>query len=336
MNHRSIHVPITAALCMLVLILDSPTALVGAKDGIEICLQSVIPSLFPFFILSILLTSGLTGQRIPILRPLAALTGIPAGSESILLTGLLGGYPVGAQAVSTAHSVGALTGEEAGRMLIFCNNAGPAFIFGMTSVILPSPGYAWLLWLILILSALLTALLLPGRVSRRITLPPSKAPTIPQALTAALRVMASVCGWVVLFRVMLAFFQRWFFWLFPAWLQALLTGVLELANGCFALMNVENMGLRFLLGAGMLSFGGLCVWLQSLSVAGDVNMRAYLPGKLLQSTIAITLALLGQKWMPVDSRINTPMPIFVLLVVIFALFFVIRQKSSSIPAKAGV
>lgn len=336
MNHRPIHTPIVTSIAMLVLILDSSTALSGAKSGIEICLQSVIPSLFPFFVLSILLTSSLTGRSLPILRPLAIFSGIPQGSESIFLTGLLGGYPVGAQAVSTAHRMGALTDSEATRMIVFCNNPGPAFIFGMTIFLLPSPGYAWLLWLIQILSALFTALILPGRSNRRITLPPSNPPTIPQALTASLKIMASVCGWVVMFRVLLAFLLRWLFWLLPEWLQALFTGLLELANGCFTLMNVENIGLRFLLCAGMLSFGGLCVLQQTLSVSGQVNMRLYLPGKILQSAIAVILALLCQNWMPVCSRLDIPTPIFALLAVVFALFLGLRQKSSSIPAEAGV
>lgn len=336
MNHRPIHTPIAASIAMLVLILDGPTALSGAKSGMDMCLQSVIPSLFPFFVLSILLTSSLAGRSLPILRPLARITGIPEGSESIFLTGLLGGYPVGAQAVSTAHSMGSLTDTEATRMIVFCNNAGPAFIFGITAALMPSSRYAWLLWLIQILSALLTGLLLPGKVSRRITLPTAKQPTVTQALTAAIRIMATVCGWVVLFRTVLAFGQHWLFWLFPAWVQALLTGFLELANGCFSLINVDNIGLRFLLCAGMLSFGGLCVWLQTLSVAGHVPMRLYLPGKLLQSAIAITLALLSQKWMPVGSRLEISIPVLVLPAAIIALFFLLGQKSSSIPAKAGV
>ena len=336
MKQRPIHVPIAASIALVILILDSPTAISGARIGIEICLQSVIPSLLPFFVLSILLTSGLTGRNLPLLRPLSRFTGIPEGSESILLTGLLGGYPVGAQSVSAVHAKKMLTDAEAGRMMVFCNNAGPAFIFGITTALLPSPGYTWLLWFILIFSALLTALILPGRTNRRIALPPSNPPTIPQALTASLKIMASVCGWVVVFRILLAFLQRWVFWLLPPWLQALLTGLLELANGCFALMNVNNIGLRFLLCAGMLSFGGICVWLQTLSVAGKVNMRQYLPGKLCQSVIAVTLSLLCQKWIPVGSRLEVPLPVLALFAAIFVLFVSIRQKSSSIPAKAGV
>ena len=61
---------IGAAVGMLLLILDSKTAVTGAWDGIELCLRTVIPSLFPFFIISAALTSSLAGMKLPLLRPL--------------------------------------------------------------------------------------------------------------------------------------------------------------------------------------------------------------------------------------------------------------------------
>ena len=42
---------------MMMLILDSQTAMHGAAEGIVLCINSVVPSLFPFFVLSILLTN---------------------------------------------------------------------------------------------------------------------------------------------------------------------------------------------------------------------------------------------------------------------------------------
>lgn len=36
------------ALGMLLLVLDSKTALLGAKEGVMLCLSSVIPALLPF------------------------------------------------------------------------------------------------------------------------------------------------------------------------------------------------------------------------------------------------------------------------------------------------
>ena len=47
---------------MLALILDSKTALLGAQSGLDLCVRTVIPSLFPFFVISILLTAPFGGM----------------------------------------------------------------------------------------------------------------------------------------------------------------------------------------------------------------------------------------------------------------------------------
>ena len=98
---------------MLALILDGRTAIDGARQGIELCLRTVIPSLFPFFVLSILLTSSLLGSPLAVLRPLGRLFGMPDGAESLLIPAFLGGYPVGAQNVAAAFRSGQLTKPEA-------------------------------------------------------------------------------------------------------------------------------------------------------------------------------------------------------------------------------
>ena len=71
---------------LLILILDASTAIKGVREGIDLCIRTVIPALFPFFVLSPMLTGAVTGVRIPALRFL----GCPEGAESIYLIGLLG------------------------------------------------------------------------------------------------------------------------------------------------------------------------------------------------------------------------------------------------------
>ena len=161
MDKHNLRTAIAASAAMLVLILDGKTALTGASEGIGICLNTLIPSLFPFFLLSILLTGALGEQDIPLLRPVAKLCRIPNGAESLLAIGLLGGYPVGAQNVALAYRSGQLSKEQAARMITFCNNAGPAFIFGILGSIFSFPAVPWLLWTIHIISALLVGISLP-------------------------------------------------------------------------------------------------------------------------------------------------------------------------------
>jgi len=151
-----------AALGLLLLILDAKTGLKGANEGITLCLYTVVPALFPFFVLSALLTSSLTGGKNRLFGLLGKLCRIPEGSEILLATGLLGGYPVGAKSVAQAWEKGWLSQEDARRMLGFCSNAGPAFLFGMLSQVFRNTKALWVLWGIHILSAVITARLLPG------------------------------------------------------------------------------------------------------------------------------------------------------------------------------
>jgi hypothetical protein len=93
------------------------------------------------------------------------------------------------------------------------------------------------------------------------------------------------------------------------------------------LKNAESLELRFFLGAIMLNFGGVCVLLQTASVAEGLDIGFYLLGKLLQTgfCILISLTFLGH---------------FGCLIPILLIFLLFRNpftaKKGSIPAEIGV
>ncbi len=279
---------ILSSLGMLLLILDSRTALEGAAEGIRLCLTTVIPSLFPFFILSSILTSELLGSRI--FRPLGRLCRMPEGGESILAVGLLGGYPVGAVQIAKAYKDGSLTRQDANRMLCFCSNAGPAFLFGMVGQQFDDPMAPWLLWGIHILSALAVGIVLPGKSKSLARLAEKKRITLSTALSAGIKTMATVCGWIILFRLVIAFLEHWIGFLLPQWALVLLEGVLELSNGCCSLRLIADPRLRFLIASGLLAFGGLCVAMQTATVTHGLDLRYYMGGKALQTLFSLLLA----------------------------------------------
>ena len=263
---RRILIGIFSAVGILFLILDSKTALQGASDAVELCLHSVIPTIFPFLVLSGLLTSVICGAQSKFLAPLGRLLGIPRGSEGIFLTGILGGYPTGAQAVHSAWQRGQLGTDDARRMLGFCSNAGPSFLFGILISAFPHSWMLWLLWGIHILSAILTAVILPNDV------PPGKVSitqntvTLSKSVRQAVAPMGYICGWILLFRIILAFFDRWVLWALPASLRVAVYGTFELANGCCSLNAISSVGQRFVIASSMLAFGGICVTMQTVTV----------------------------------------------------------------------
>ena len=283
-----------SAICMFAFILDGKTAIYGAQEGITLCLQSVIPALFPFLILSNILCQSIMGNEFTILRPLGRLAGIPQGAESLMLLGFLGGYPVGAQNIHYAVNTGAIDRKTAQRMLGFCNNAGPAFIFGMAAGLFSSPYASWALWLTHMISAILVAIVLPNRMETVCTIPKTTNDSVLTIFQNSIRIMGNICGWVVIFRIIIAFFKRWFLWLLPMEMQVFISGLLELTNGIFLLTSIPVEGLRFVMCAAMLSLGGLCVAMQTIFVTGSLGCGYYFPGKLLQGVFSFILALLLQ------------------------------------------
>lgn len=255
--------PIGWALGMLVLILDGKTAMEGATEGISICVRTLIPSLFPFFFLSAMLTGSMPG--------------------GLLLSGILGGYPVGAGNVAAAYRTGQLSRRDAQRMAVLCNCAGPSFIFGVIVPVLGDIRLGFRVWVAYLLSIFALWIIFP----KASHVPVRSTPVKPQqALWTSLRAMAGVCGWVILFRVMLSILDRWALWLFPEWVRIALYGILELSNGCLALQNMDS-ALAPVLASGFIAFGGICVFLQTASVTDGISLKYYFPGKLFQCSLSM-------------------------------------------------
>ena len=328
-----------SALGMAALIFDSKTALLGAEAGIEVCMKTVVPSLFPFFVLSILLGGALAGQRMRLLSPLARLLKVPENAVSLIVVGLLGGYPVGAQVVAGAYEDGRLAKKDAQRMLAFCSNAGPAFLFGMGARLFDELWICFLVWFIHIVSSWCVALLTPCSSARNAGYTTNGGVTLTQALKKAVAVLATVCGWVVLFRVLIAFADRWVLWAVTPEVRAVIIGFSELANGCCELQKIGCVGLRISLFAVLLSFGGLCVMMQTASVCEGLRIGLYLPGKICQGAISLLLSIPVQLLLPRQERWVCGAALIVLcctVCVVYRFFAVKKQKSSSIRAAAVV
>ena len=256
---------LSAAACALLFFPETASAAV--VRGLRQCGAAILPSLFPFFICANLITE-LSLTRIParllggLMRPVFHLGG--AGSAALVL-GLVGGYPAGAQAVAQLYESGSISQEEAGRLLLFCNNAGPAFVTGVCGVcVLGSAKAGLLLYAVHAFCALLTGVLLRGPL-------PDAAPSSERTLTGKTPGFAAafitsvkragttalqVCMFVVAFSVLSAFLLCLLPEGLPPEVRALLVGMLELSNGVLLLGGCRA---AFPIAAFLLGFSGLSV-----------------------------------------------------------------------------
>lgn len=291
------------------LVLFPAEASEAARQGLRLCFSSVLPSLFPFFVLSSLVialgAADAFGHALePMMRPLFSLGG--AGASALAL-GLVGGYPVGARTVAELYRGGSLSKDEAERLLGFCNNAGPGFILGICGgAVLRSTRTGLYLYLIHVAAAVLVGAAMGRfRPARRTIAQAKRVPAQPKGFAAAFpsavrdsfAAVWSVCGFVVLSAVVLRFVTL----LLPASVEhtrwyPLLLGSIELTNGVTALSAGRP---DFVLCAVLLGWGGSSVHAQTLSVleGTDLSARWYFLGKILQAALSAPLACLAANWL---------------------------------------
>lgn len=290
MNRRKFIIAVAASFGMLILILDSRCAVTYGCQAIELCLKSVIPSLYPLIFLSGLLTSALWGSSNILLRQIAKILNIPSGGEYLLLSGFLSGYPVGALTISDAVRCKQINEKTAQALLAYCNNAGPAFLFGMVAPQFSEKWMSWSLWAIHVLSAAMVGNIFFRPEESEIEII-DKNLSLMDIIVNSIKSLAMICGWILLFRLFIGFLERWVLWLFPDSIKVLIIGLLELSNGCCRLTEIEAVSARFIAAAAMLSFGGVCVYLQTVSAVRGISLKTYISGKLLQTVFSIVLAI---------------------------------------------
>lgn len=119
-------------LFLLCLLLTAPARYAEACiQGMALWAKAVLPALFPFLILTGLLTKLGAAQKLADrLSPLTEKIGLPGSAAYCLLVSLLSGYPVGSRTVADLYKGGAITREQAKRMSVLCSTSGPMFLVG--------------------------------------------------------------------------------------------------------------------------------------------------------------------------------------------------------------
>ena len=293
---------ILACLCLAGLLVWFLADAGGVRDVMQeallLCARSVIPSLFPFMVVtSVLLSLGFGELAAPWLAGLMEpLFRVPGAGSAALLLGLVGGYPIGAQTAAELYRDGLVSREEAERILAFCNNSNPVFLISVLGAgVFGSVRAGVWIWLIHVFSALLTGLAFRGtgagaRPSRTADRPVFRAMGLIPAFVGAVRSsvsgMLSVCGFVAFFYVLAHPLAA-----LGGRLGPCLVGITELFS-LTPLLTPDRFG--FILAAGAAGWGGISVLCQTLAVleGSGLRLRNCLLGKAVQGLLSLLLAAL--------------------------------------------
>jgi len=301
---------------LVLLIFSAGKAKECCMDALRLCSRTIVPSLFPFFVLSSFLTKlGLPQILGRILSLFASrIYGISPAGASALIMGFVGGYPAGAAYIAQLEKEELVTTEEGERLIAFCNNSGPAFIIGvMGSAVFGSVKLGLKLYCVHIFSALITGIIFRKK-SQAWSIRPHKldetdtAEALVDSVKQAVTSILNVCGFVVCFYMLIALLDTAglvssvcsgissLSGMEAEFIKAAFIGLLELGTGAAAMQSMQPAALNLALAAAMLSWGGLSVHFQTKAVLTESKIKGtlHLTGRLSSAIIAfITMYLLS-------------------------------------------
>ena len=271
---------------MGVLILFSPLAREGAKIGLTLCGETVIPSLLPVLACGNILV--LSDSRSVFERLLGGFTErvlrLPRAATAAILFGLICGYPAGALLTAAIHKQGCITETDAKRIMRFNFGGGAAFtVTAVGSGVYRSTAIGGVLLCISVLSGLFIAaadaLFHRKDTGSRLSadLPTNSVlDALPQAVESTVRALAVMSAYIVLFCAFMNLAPL------PDWLLPLL----EITSG------VCRSPLPLPYAAFFLNFGGICVHLQLLSPLKKMHVayRTFLFGRLSAGVLSFAMA----------------------------------------------
>ncbi len=296
----------------LLILFASDTAIEYMKKGLVLCSATVIPSLFPFMVISELIVTSGIGVRISKIfaRPMRALFGISESGTAAYILGALCGFPIGARTAVAMYDREMITKNELERLLTFCNNPGSAFVISAVGVSLfGNKLVGILIYTCIILSSLIVGFLgkiFFGNKNSGKTLCPVVISNelcvkdITNAVQNSAMSMLTVCAYVVFFSAfvgcigtVLSSFSL------PQELFACIFGFFELSSGVGAVAEVNSRLLAIILCALFCGWSGLSVHFQIMSVCSGrgISFKPYFIAKAAQCSICALLVYPAVKWL---------------------------------------
>lgn len=305
----------------LSLILFSASNLEAAQNGLKLWANSVLPTLFPFFIATELLCKTnfiqILGKFLnKFMKPIF---NVPGESSIAIIMGFISGYPVGAKMVCNLYDNKICSKCEAERLIAYTNNSGPIFILGSVGVsLLGNVQLGKILLISHILSSLIVGFIFRFWKKNQVDLTfrnyksESKSlirvsnlgEILGDAIKKSISTILLIGGFVVLFSVILSILSSLEILNCFAGILAkfgipyelsfsFLSGIIELTNGiqiassCYQALPVPSI----LVCSFLLGFGGISVLLQVFSIISKskISIKPYLYGKTLQAFLSVIL-----------------------------------------------
>lgn len=279
-------ISIFSLIILVCIILFSKQFYEFAVQGIGICINILIPSLFIFLIISEFFyrTKALNFILKPFSFACEKLFKIDRSIGPVIFLSLMCGYPTGANLITNLVQKKIISKKTASRMLYFCVNAGPSLLINGISIHFSNS----ITFGVILLISQITAFFVVGIFSsigeklEKVQNIEIKEKDFKASIALILSVknsiknMAIICGFTIFFSAIINFILQLNIFDINSkfYLKPLIMGLIEVTNGAINCNQINNINI-FLILALITSFGGLCVHMQILAITS----RAKIPFK---------------------------------------------------------
>lgn len=280
---------IAVAVCCALLIIFSKGASDGASIGLKYCGELLIPSLFPFMVISSYIVRS--GVSLKLSRffssAMKVLFCLPGSAAPTVIMSFIGGFPVGARGIAGMYETGLISENQAKRMSLFCVGAGPAFLItAVGTVLLKNSTFG----VIILISQIISGLVM-GIISRFFYCDvnikklntknkefSAEGAFVKSCLDGANGII-SLSALVILFQAFIGVIEQSGFGDFfvkslydlglGRFSEILLPSVLEVTGAC---SQIVEGGFPLWLLSATVAFGGICVHLQIWGILSDIKI----------------------------------------------------------------
>ena len=296
------------------------------KSGLKLWANSVIPSLFPFFVATELLMHTQIVFQIGILlnKFMKPIFNVRGEGAFAFIMGIISGYPMGAKIATNFRQNNICSKEECERLLSFTNNSGPLFIIGTVGILMyGNTAIGLLLFITHILACLTVGFLFrfwkinsrnhtQNSSSSFYNAKPKKevsfsnlGEVLAESITTSISTILLIGGFVVIFSSIISILKSsgilanvsiilspifTFFNIDTSFVSPLLSGFLEITNGINLISNIscKKISINIIFTSFLIGIGGISFLLQVLSITSktDLSIKPYIYGKLLHGIFA--------------------------------------------------
>ena len=267
--------------------------------AINLWINNLIPSIFPFLLISKLLIIYNTFDFINNINIINKIFNTSKNSSFIIISSIFTGFPTGSIYIKDLLDKNLISEKEANHLIMFTNYANPLFIISVIGEnLLNNKKIGIFIFIIHVISGLFIGIVFKEKISvnnKKHINNISQNNFITNLINSiydSFKVLINMLGIIIFFLMIISLIDTFFI---RSTLTLIIKGLIEMTTGItFISQSKLNIRLKVSIICFLLSFSGLSIHFQTKSIIDNTNIsyKKYLIGRIVHSILCFILSFI--------------------------------------------